>query len=69
MEDQELRQKLDAIEKKAEAAFQAADKTKKYMQWTAIITVALFVLPLIGLVFAIPSFISTYQQIGNIGAF
>ncbi len=67
--DPELKARLDAIEQKVEAAYQAANKTKLYMQWTAIITVALVVLPLIGLVFAIPSFLSTYSQISNLGAF
>ncbi len=66
MEDTELRQRLDALDKKINDAFVAADKTRKYMMWAGIISIALFVLPLIGLAFAIPSFISTYSQLGGI---
>ncbi len=66
MEDQELRLRLDAFEKKINAVFVSAEKTRKYILWTGIITLALFVLPLIGLVFVIPSFISSYAQIGGL---
>ncbi|MBX4198347.1 hypothetical protein KW782_03375 [Candidatus Parcubacteria bacterium] len=57
----ELRQKIDLI-------YASVEKTRKYFFWTMIITIALFVLPLIGLVFVIPSFINTYttnlQELG-----
>jgi len=66
MEDLELRQRLDALEKKVETTFQSAEKSRKYLLWTAIITVAVIVLPLIGLVFVIPSFVNTYSQIGGL---
>ena len=65
MDDVELRQRLDTLEKKINDAFVAADKTRKYMMWTGIISLALFVLPLIGLLFALPQFINTYSQIGS----
>ena len=65
MED-ELRQKLDLLEKKIDAVFISAEKTRKYILWTVIGTVALFVLPLIGLAFIIPSFINTYSQMGGL---
>jgi len=38
------------------------EKTRKYILWTGIITLAIFVLPLIGLLFIMPSFIDTYTQ-------
>lgn len=60
MIDLELLAKLNEIEAKADAAFRAAESTRKYLFWTGAITVALIVLPLIGLVFAVPSFISSY---------
>lgn len=52
--------KLAEMEKKIDAIYVSVEKTRKYFLWTLIITVALFVLPLIGLVFAIPVFISSY---------
>ena len=60
MIDPELSAKLDEISAKAEKAYQAAESTRKYLFWTGVVTVALIVLPLIGLAFAIPSFISSY---------
>ena len=65
MIEPELLAKLDAIEAKAEAAFEAADKARKYLFWTGVVTVVLFVVPLIGLVFALPSFLNYYQQVSN----
>ncbi|OYV63176.1 MAG: hypothetical protein B7X03_02955 [Parcubacteria group bacterium 21-58-10] len=60
MLDPELLAKLDEISAKAEKAYQAAEKVRKYLFWTGVITIALIVLPLIGLVFAIPTFINNY---------
>lgn len=52
--------KLTELEKKIDAIYASVEKTRNYFKWTMIITVALFVLPLIGLLFAIPSFMSNY---------
>jgi hypothetical protein len=60
MIDPELAAKLDAIEAKVEAAYVAAEKARKYLFWTGVVSLALFILPLIGLVFAIPIFVSSY---------
>lgn len=65
MIDPELLAKLDAIEAKAEKAYQAAEKVRKYLFWTGVVTVALIVLPMIGLAFAIPSFIGSYTSTLN----
>lgn len=65
MIDSELLAKLNQIEEKAEKAYQAAEKVRKYLFWTGVVTVALIVLPLIGLAFAIPSFISSYTTTLN----
>lgn len=45
-------QKLDAI-------YKSVEKTRKYFMWTLIISLLVIVLPLIGLVFAIPAFLGT----------
>lgn len=67
--DDELRQRLDQIEKKVDAAYAASEKVRTYLFWTGVITIALIVLPTVGLLFAIPSFISTYSSLGDITAF
>lgn len=65
MIDPELSARLDALEAKVEAAYKAAEQVRKWMFWTGVVTVALIVVPAIGLVFAIPQFLNYYQQIGN----
>jgi polyferredoxin len=66
MEDPELRQKLESLEKKVDSIFASTEKTRKYFLWVLIVSVAVVVVPLIGLVFAIPSFISTYSSLGGL---
>jgi uncharacterized membrane protein YukC len=63
----EILKKLQEQEAKIEQIYISVEKTRKYFQWTMIITVALVVLPLIGLFFAIPSFLSQYNQIQTLG--
>lgn len=60
MIDPELLAKLNEIEDKVEKAYQSADKARKYLFWTGVVTIALIVLPAIGLVLVIPQFISSY---------
>ena len=65
MIDPELAARLDAIEEKATAAYVAAEKVRKYLFWTGVITAALIIIPAIGLAFVIPQFINTYTSTLN----
>jgi len=56
--EEELAKKLDEQAAKIEAIYVSVEKTRKYFQWTLIVTLAMVVLPLIGLVFAIPAYLS-----------
>ena len=60
--DPEIKNRLDAIEKRIEAVYVSAEKTRKYFLGVIIVSIVAFVLPLIGLLFAIPSFLSTYSM-------
>lgn len=51
--------RLMTLELKIDATYAAANKTRRYLLWTLIISVAVIVLPLIGLAFAIPAFMSS----------
>jgi len=64
----DLAAQLSALQQKVDAMYASVEKLRKYFLWTGIISVALFVLPLIGLVFAIPAFLNTYSQIDSIGS-
>jgi type II secretory pathway component PulF len=65
--DPSLQARLDTLERKIDAVYTSAEKTRKYMMWTAIITIAVIVLPLLGLVFIIPQFVSLFSDLSNFG--
>lgn len=58
-------ERLAKMEQKIDAIYASVEKARKYLFWTLVITVAVVVLPAIGLVFAVPSFISTYTDTMN----
>lgn len=51
LQQQSLEQKIDNLQN-------SIDKLNKMFKWTLIVTVILFIMPLIGLLFIIPQFIS-----------
>lgn len=57
--EQEILNRLQAQGEVLQAIYKSTEKTRKYFLWTIYGTVALFVLPLIGLMFVIPTFLST----------
>lgn len=65
MIDPELLAKLEEIGAKVDQAYRAAEAARKYLFWTGVITVALIVLPMIGLALVIPQFIGTYTTALN----
>ena len=64
--DPQSMQKLVELEQKIDQIYVTTEKVRKYFLWTLIVTLAMVVLPAIGLVFAIPSFLSTYSNIDSI---
>lgn len=57
--DEEIRGHLDAQDKKLDAIYRSAEKTRKYFLWALIISIVFIVLPLIGLAFIAPFYIKT----------
>jgi hypothetical protein len=57
--DAETNEKLETLSKRVEEIYVSVEKTRKYFQWTLIITVITIVLPLIALVIIIPFFLNT----------
>lgn len=43
----------------------SAEKTRKYFLWSVVLTVLMFVLPLIGLIIVIPYFLNSYTSVLN----
>lgn len=60
----EVLKKLVELETKIDTVYKSCEKTRKYFMWTLILSVVLFVLPLIALIFVIPQFLDTIG--GNI---
>ena len=62
--EQDILKKLEELEKKVDEIYRSTRRTKQYIEWTVIIGIALVVLPLIGLLFIIPSFIKALNVSG-----
>jgi len=59
--EQEIQKVLDAQNQKLDAILISTEKTRKYFLIIIWVTVATVVIPGIGLLFAIPSFINSYS--------
>ncbi|MDB5265460.1 MAG: hypothetical protein JWM39_173 [Parcubacteria group bacterium] len=55
-----LETRFAALEQKIDKIYISVEKTRKYFLWTLITSAVLFVLPVIGLAFAIPTFMANY---------
>ena len=66
--DPEIKQQLEEQGRKLDAIFQSTEKTRKYFLIIIWVSVIAFVLPLVGLIFAVPSFMSNYVNVlgGNL---
>jgi hypothetical protein len=53
-------QRLTVLEEKIEKTYASVEKIRKYFFWTTVVTVVVFVVPLIGLAVAIPFFLTNY---------
>jgi hypothetical protein len=65
--EQEILKKLEEQDKKIDAIFKSVERTRAYFKWTLIVTLVVTVLPVLGLIFAIPYYLQTvvgqYQSI------
>ena len=61
-----MEEKLNDLEKKIDAIYISVEKTRMYFLWTLIITIVMFFLPLIGLIFAVPFFLKTINSAATI---
>ena len=60
--ENEILKKLAEQDAKIDAIYASSEKMRKYFLWTLIITVAMIIIPLLGLGFAIPQFLNTLNQ-------
>ncbi len=64
--DPELKQILSEMSAKIDATYKSAEKTRKYIWWTMVITITVIVLPLLLMPFAFSSMMSSYSTILNV---
>lgn len=57
--EKDTEQKLAVMEEKLNRIYTSVEKTRKYFLWTIIAGVLTFLLPLIGLAFALPAYLKT----------
>ena len=60
--DPELTRKIDELAVKIDALQAIVASTRKMFVWTLIISIAVIVLPMIGLAFVLPQFLSNYTS-------
>ena len=60
--EEQILEILKENQKISELTYRAAEKTRKYLLYTAIFTIVTFVLPIIGLIIIIPMFLNSYLK-------
>ncbi len=66
--DQEIERQIEEQNKLLQKVYQSTEKTRKYFLWTMILSLLLFIIPLIILLFVLPSFVDTITS-GSGGIF
>ena len=66
MPTDDIKQRIEALERKIDAIYSSVEKTRKYFLWTLITTVVVIVLPLVLMLFALPSLFSYYATIDSL---
>ncbi|MDP3727059.1 MAG: hypothetical protein Q8R35_00280 [bacterium] len=60
--EQEILKKIAEQDVKLDAIYRSVERMRAYFRWTLIITVLVIILPLIGLAFVIPQFLTIYSS-------
>ena len=58
--EEETKKRLDEQDELLKKIYISTEKTRKYFLWTLIASLVVFILPLIGMIFVIPKFLSVY---------
>ncbi len=62
--EEEIIRQLTEQKAKIEQVYKSVEKIRKYFLWTLIITLAVTVLPAIGLIFVVPLYLKTLNFTG-----
>ncbi len=61
--NEEFKERLDQLEKNVGEILKTTKQTKTYFQIFLIVTVGSLIIPIIGLAFALPKFLSIYGEL------
>lgn len=65
--EEDIRAQIARLEGKIDAVYASAEKTRKYFLAVIVVSVIAFALPLVGLLFALPSFFALYSDPSLLG--
>jgi len=63
--EQDILKRLDEQAAKIDAVYRSTERTRKYILWTMIGSIVVLVLPLIGLIVAIPAYLSVLDSVAS----
>ena len=61
----DIQKQIEELNRKMDEIYVSVEKTRKYFLWTMVITLVVLVLPLLALMFVVPSFLSNYTDTIN----
>jgi hypothetical protein len=64
--NEDMQEQLNRIEQKVQAAYDSAEKTRKYFLWTMIGSIVVVILPLVGIALILPVFLNALSGGGDI---
>ena len=62
MDNQDFQKQLDEQQKALAMIYKSVEKTRKYIMWSGIISLAMFVIPAIIMIFALPKIIGIFTN-------
>jgi polyferredoxin len=60
--EEDIKNRLDVQDEYLLKIYKSVEKTRKYFRWTLIASIVMFFIPLLGLIFILPSFLSSYSS-------
>ena len=66
MPDQETSEALKQLNEKIDTVYLSVEKTRKYMLWSLIMQLAVVLLPLVVLMFAVPFLLSSLSNLSGL---
>lgn len=60
--EEEILKRIKSQEEKIDQIYKSVEKTRKYFLWTLLVTIFMFILPILGIILIIPWFIKAMSS-------